>query len=448
MRLQFELNAIRTRLASSLIFQNIVSNYMAAVWMAVLSLVAIPIYLRLLGPAQWSIVAVCITFQGILGMLDAGLSQLMPRGLARVAGDNAKEAQGYGLYNRLYVALAIAGFALGQLTVHPIVLYWLKAPDVSPLELKLALRLVLFQFLFQFANNANIGYWNGVQLQKRANLRLCLFGTAKAASAVLVVSIFARNAFGYLLPFVVVTLVEWRVNRSSILRHFDKLALPPAKVSKSDVLAVAKEGGSLTAGILVGVLVSQLDRLYLTATQSLTEYGAYLIVASFGLAFMQLQYPVLRAFFPQIVRDEADGIKRRSNSAASLLIGVTIFCVIPCLLLIVFTPEMLRFWLRNRHVVEVGVAPLRLILLAVAVNAIYSVIYLRIIAAGRSGVVIVINGCMLLSAGLVVSLANPTMGIAIGGLIWITTTVTQLALGCLWLAFSSSQNRVGSSNCR
>lgn len=414
--------------------------------MAVVSLVAIPIYLRLLGPAQWSIVAVCITFQGILGMLDAGLSQLMPRGLARIAGDDAKEAQSYGLYSRLYIALAIGGFALGQLAVHPIVIYWLKAPDVSPVELKLALRLVLFQFLFQFANNANNGYWNGVQLQKRSNLRLCFFGTAKAASAVLVVSIFARSAFGYLVPFVAITLIEWWVNRSSILRHFKRLGLPPAKVSKSDMLGVAKEGGSLTAGILVGVFVAQADRLILTATQSLTEYGAYLIVASLGLSFMQLQYPLLRAFFPQIVRDETSEVKRRSNSTLRLLAGVTLLCVIPCLLLMLFAPEILRLWLRNNHVVEVGVMPLRLILLSVAINSIYNVIYLRIIAAGRSSAVIVINGCMVLSVAVVVSIVGVSMGIVLGGLIWITMCVTQLVLGCLWLVSNPLGNRAGSSH--
>jgi O-antigen/teichoic acid export membrane protein len=429
-----------------MVFQNIVSNYMAAAWIAALSLVAIPIYLRLLGPAQWSIVAVCITFQGILGLLDAGLSQLMPRGLARIAGDNAKEAHNYHVFSRIYITLAIGGFVLGQLSVHPIVVHWLKAPNVNPAELKLALRLVLFQFLFQFANSANIGYWNGVQLQKRGNLRLCLFGTAKAAAAVVVVSVFARNAFGYLMPFVGVTLIEWWVNRGSILQHFERLGVSRARVSRSDLLDVAKEGGSLTVGILVGVFVAQIDRLILTATQSLTEYGAYLIVANVGLAFMQLQHPLLRAFFPQIVRDEASDVKRRPNIILRLLVGITILCVIPCLLLTMFAPDILRLWLRNAYVVQVGVMPLRLILLSVAINSIYNVIYLQIIAAGRSNVVIIINGCMLLSVGVLVSITGVSMGIVLGGLIWITMCVTQLALGCLWLVFAPSRKRMDNSN--
>lgn len=413
-----------------------------------LSLLAIPIYLRLLGSAQWSIVAVCITFQGILGMLDAGLSQLMPRALARIAGDKAKEAECYVLYNRLYFVLAIAGFAIGELAVHPIVIHWLKASEVSPRELKLALRLVLFQFLFQLGNNANIGYWNGVQLQKRANVRLCFFGTAKVVFAVLGVSLLARNAFAYLLPFVVITFIEWLVNRSSILRHFDRLQLRAVNVSKKDLMAVAKEGSSLTIGILLGILVAQLDRLVLTATQSLADYGTYLIVANFGLAFMQLQYPLLRAFFPQIVRDEAARLKGASKSVLRLMVALIVFCVVPCILLSVFAPEVLRLWLRNRHVVEVGVAPLRLIFLAVAVNAIYSVIYLKIIVAERSRAVVAINACALLSAALVISLTDKSLGIVLGGLIWITITSTQLALGCAWLAFRLPRNQLPGSSWR
>jgi O-antigen/teichoic acid export membrane protein len=196
----------------------------------------------------------------------------------------------------------------------------------------------------------------------------------------------------------------------------------------------------------VGVFVAQIDRLILTATQSLTEYGAYLIVANVGLAFMQLQHPLLRAFFPQIVRDEASDVKRRPNIILRLLVGITILCVIPCLLLTMFAPDILRLWLRNAYVVQVGVMPLRLILLSVAINSIYNVIYLQIIAAGRSNVVIIINGCMLLSVGVLVSITGVSMGIVLGGLIWITMCVTQLALGCLWLVFAPSRKRMDNSN--
>lgn len=40
-------------------------------------------YLKLLGKEQWGMVAACLSLQGILLLLDAGMSQVMPRDFAQ-----------------------------------------------------------------------------------------------------------------------------------------------------------------------------------------------------------------------------------------------------------------------------------------------------------------------------------------------------------------------------
>src|SRR5438876_480978 len=95
--------------------QNVLTNYAAAVWLGILSLVLIPVYLNRLGPGQWGIVAICITIQSFLGLLDAGLSNIMPRNLAQVAGDKGRELKAFVIFSRLYLGLGVFGFLVGQM---------------------------------------------------------------------------------------------------------------------------------------------------------------------------------------------------------------------------------------------------------------------------------------------------------------------------------------------
>src|SRR5947208_2213449 len=111
-------------------------------WLAVLSLALIPIYVARLGPNQWGIVAICMTIQGVLGLLDAGLNQIIQRDMARVAGDVLREARTFTIFSRLYLGLGITGFLLGQLAASWLAHIWVQADRNSAIEVESASRLV------------------------------------------------------------------------------------------------------------------------------------------------------------------------------------------------------------------------------------------------------------------------------------------------------------------
>lgn len=424
-------HSLRRHLAGQLL-QNIVSNYATMIWMAVLSVVTVPVYLRLLGADQWAIVAACLTMQGFLLLIDIGFSQLLPRALARAFGNANAEARCFEVYTRLYITLGLVGVVIAQVAVAPAVHHWFKVPSSSVGALAMALRLVTLQFLFQFSNNANIGYWNGVQLQKRGNTRQCLFATARHLVALSSVWLIQRSALSYIIPFVLFAFVEWLANTWSIRREFRKRGVEMPKVQLSEVLLAMKDGGGLTLGILVGMVVSQLDRIVLSTALDLTRYGYYLIVANLGMAFNQLQYPLMRAYFPRIVQEEAT----KSVSVKSrrlLMLGVAVLCILPCLLGFIFAPEILQIWLKNADVLAVGVGPFRLILSAVVLNSVYHVIYQRILARGENSVVVIVNLAVLVTVVGEICLIPGKVGPILGGIICISSSATQLFAGCIWL---------------
>lgn len=411
--------------ATSLLGQNVISNYVAVFWLGGLSLALVPFYLKWLGAQQWGLVAVCMALQALWGVLDAGLSQIMPRDVARQGATG--QARVYRIYARAYWLLGMTGFALGQILVPWLVTHWFNRGSGLDPWAELALRLVLVQFLFQFANSANVGYWLGREKQKLANIRQCIFGTLKHAGAVALILGWRADALAYLLPFVLGSVLEWWSNRYAVSRLL--VEDPDFRVKIRDLRALMGEAGTLAVGVLAGMLVVQIDRIVLSSVVDIEAFGRYVVVANLGLALMQLQSPLTRAFLPRLVGAVATDRRRTRVQLGGAVLGL---CVLPSVLAAIFAPFILDLWLGDRVIVVEGATTLRLIALAVAVNSIFSVIYLEIITRAKSGVILAINVVSLVVVFPVTFLLSEWIGVTAGGVAWMMIATLQLGLGGWW----------------
>ncbi len=411
-------------LFSSRLFQNIASNYLAMVWMGGLNLLLIPVYLRYLGDARWGVVAICLAAQAILGFLDAGLSQIMPRDIARRDGE--ERARSYMIYGRAYWVLGLAGFIGGQLLVSWLMAHWFVFDASQSEELECALRLVLIQFVFVLANSANTGYWNGTQQQRLASIRQCVFGTAKHLAALSLLVFWQAEPWIYIASFAAVSALEWWRNRQLIRKALDMKGMTP--IVLSDFKVLTREAGALVLAVLIGMVAVQTDRIVLSGAVDARSFGIYVIVANLGLVLMQLNYPLTRAFMPRLA-SRASGERRLF---AWLLVGAAISSALPAFVLGLTAPWVLQTWLGDGVATEIGVAPLRLILVAVVLNAGYQVIYQKILLEGAARLTLTINVCALLLVVPACILLAPRIGIAAGGVAWILLTFVQLVFGLLW----------------
>lgn len=420
---------------ASLTARNAVSSFVGLAWLSLLSMLTIPIYIRLLGVSEWGLVAACASLQILSNFIDAGFSQIVPRWAAQEALHPARLREYVNLFRRMYFGLALAMFALLQASAGYLAHQWFQVPGDRADALELAIRIVSFQFLFQFVNNLHIGLWNGLQNQVLANVRACGFGTLKHAATVLALLMGPKQAWVYALSFACVACLEVCVNSISVQRM---LGREPAGGSGEKVAMgpLLKEVSVLSGAILVGLLVSQLDRIVLSRTVDLASFGIYTVVATLALAFLQLQAPVTRAYFPVIVRDIQNHGRVSDVHIKRLLVGTLLVSTLPALLACALAPQILEIWLHDPLIVNIGSWPLRLLLLAVALNSLYGCIYQVILARGKSHKVLLVNLVSLSVAVLVVLLWEKDAGLMLGGAIWISNSLTQIILGALWLAKS------------
>lgn len=393
---------------------NLVSGYAYLGFAALVMLFLVPVYVQVLGATLWGVVAWCLTVQGVLFGLDAALGPLLLRDVARAGHDDRVQAS-YARFLRLYGAVALVVFVLGQC-----VLVVLDIAQTASPTLLWALRLALLQFLFQFANNAAIGVWHGLQQQRRANLRLAGFAMLKHALALWLVIGWSPTPAAYFLPFAGVSLLEFVLNRRRVLRErIVPSATPGATGDETRGIA----GYAVAAGI--GLLSFNIDRVFLSFRLPAAEYGVYFLLASLLFAVLHLQTPLGRVFLPQM----ATTASPRAVARAMLRIALPLL-VLPCLALAAMPELVLRLWLHDAAIAAAGAPALRVMLIAVAMIVLFAPTATLLIRQQRWRTIAAINLAMLLAQCLVLVLLTPHLGLQAGAWAWLAAASVQLA--CAW----------------
>lgn len=414
------------------------ANYATVAWTALLGLVSVPICIRLLGPNGWAVVAAAVTLQNAAFLLDAGLSQIVPRVLASGSTDADWRRNTFLVYSRLYAIVAAIGAFLLAVGAPMLVGQWFSVQGAQREQLEWAIRLMSIQFGFQFANSLHYAFWVGTDRQVTGSYRQCIFATVRQLGALACIQFISATPLMYIGVSVVVAIIEWCFCRRWILIELPASSVEAPALGPA-VLAAVRGAASLSFGVVVGMLVSQYDRMLMSKTQELTAYGTYSVAVNIGLAFLQLQYPMVRAFYPRVVKEVSGGLRKFRASAELLFLLSTCFAI-PCLVASAYSFDLLRFWTGDDEMAHSGRPVLSLLLKAAALNCIYNVIYQRIVASGLGRAVIFIN--VIVMASLVaLTLGAENITLETGGWMWICSSTVQLACGLGWLIYILRKNK-------
>jgi O-antigen/teichoic acid export membrane protein len=410
--------------------RNVLANYVSAASIGLLTLATTPLYLRALGAEQWGLLAACMTVQGLLAMADIGMGQTMPRSIARVAGDPAALRQSWRAHVALYGAIAGLVFSVGQAAVGPLVRMWLVPAGIESAAGEIALRVLLVQFAFQFVNNAHIGYWLGTEQQVRASVWQAVFAGTRHASVLAALLAGAEGALAFLIPFAAWSAFECLANHAAVRRSLRGSEIQPLRMT--DLCAVVRDASMLTLGIALGASAFQLDRWVVASALPIEGFGRYVAVAGFGLAFLQLQTPLARAFLPRLVAQREVDPTALPSVIGPLVAAIALCCVLPSAVAMAAAEPLLQVWLGDPVAAAEGILPLRLILGATMLNAAYSVVYLLILAARADRVVVAINIFVIVAMIAVIALAGRPWSATTGGAVWLAGSTAQCIGGAVW----------------
>lgn len=333
---------------------NTVANFAGSIWVALISLLFVPVYLRYLGVEAYGIIGVFTGLQAILSLLDLGLSPALSRDLARLSAFPDKQREMRDLTRTLEIVnWAISAFILVLLlAMSPLLAnYWVQPGNLTPNTVLQCLMIMSVSTAVQFTNGLYVGGLMGLQRQAGLNLINSVFAAVKAVGAVVVIVYFSRTIQAFLIWQTAVTVFQTLLTWFFLHSSLPKIDLP-ARFSSPLLKQVWRFATGLTAIGLVATVLTQADKVILSRLLTLEYFGYYTLattVSATGLSV--IMGAINNAVYPELARlvalKDETALRRLYHYSCQLM---SVLLIPAAAVLAFFAPEILRLWTRDEAI--------------------------------------------------------------------------------------------------
>jgi len=354
-------------LSSNQLFRNVSANLIGCGWNGLLIIFATPWYVSLLGMEGYGIVGFWILMQIVFSLFDFGLGATLAREFAASSGHQDSADQRRDLLCTLeYINWPVAAFLSIIIFTSSgwIANNWLKLYILSPTQTARAIQWMALALGLQFPCALYSNGLAGLQCQGRMNILQMLGNSLRYGGGVAIlcwkadpVWFFFVQAFVSGAQTIATRAVLWRmVNGEGNSQPIFHLAL---------LKGVWRFSAGMAFTMIAGVLLANVDRLFLSKLLPTEELGKYTLAWTVT-GFLQLGIqPFYRAYFPRFAElfamGNAEKLRKEYYQGCRLTSGIIMpFAMIGC----VFAPEIFLAWIGKADETVVNV--FRWLLLGVA----------------------------------------------------------------------------------
>ena len=410
--------------------RNVIANLLGNAWTSILQLAVLPLYLRLLGPEAFGIVAVFATIQSLASVYDIVLGATLNREVAKVASGTVDPSGSYDLIRSLEVAYwvigALASTAIALLAP-AIATRWLHVNTLPSATVTDALRLAAAVLCVQWPAGFYGGGLLALQRQVRYNVLNGVAIAVRSIGAVLVVAFVARSIIAFFLWQLAIGVIQTTVFALAFFR-----SLRPRARGRFNQRELRRVSGFITGmtGISVStLLLTQADNVIVSKLLPLSEFGYYVVAATLGLGLTRLVSPVSVAVFPRfnemVTREDRGGVTSLFHSSCQL---VALLILPAAAVASAFSGEILLLWTRDQTTASHERVVLSLLVIGTACNGLVTIPYLVQISFGQTKLPLQVNALALVLLVPLVTVTTMYLGAPGAALGWLTLNVCYLLL--------------------
>jgi len=338
----------------------------------IVGLLVLPWYQRLLGSEAFGVVAMILSLQAFLLMLDLGTSTIVARDLAA-----SKNAQAHLVTWR--AAVSLLHFVYAGLLVFALILNVIAGTPLAPLQV------VLCIVFFWSLTVQNVG--QSAMLAKRryaVSGSIQVVGVLSRAAITLAALTYISAELEIFLLFQALTAVVQMMVTSWFCRRaleLENLA-PDVKTLRTHIWELAKRGKPLVLFGLAGAAVLQLDKVIVPIFISPSALTPYFLASTICLTPISvLAGPINQYFFPGIVesinnRDSTQSLKELRK----LVLAICFVVAIPSSILWLGRESIINFWLHQQPIASEVVRCVEILLPGIALGALGYVPYNILVA--------------------------------------------------------------------
>ena len=310
--------------------RNVIANYISQAYTTALGILMVPVYLRYLGAETYGLVGFFAMMSGWLQLLEMGMGPMLGRETASYRGGGCTEAYISQLARALVGIFLFTALLVGALvwgTSEWISVHWLQAQTLSLDALTQCISIMGAVFATRWLSGLYRNIVSGWEQMVWLGYFSVVTATVRYAGVIGIFLYINRDPVTFFL-------YQWSVAGLELLVLWMKAGfLLPAGVRRWPSLAIEplkrvwKFSGALAFCSIVWVFITQTDKLILSKTLNLTDYGYFTlasVVAGSGTLFAG---PIIAAVQPRLVflasqqrRIELEALYRRTTQVVSVVV--------------------------------------------------------------------------------------------------------------------------------
>ena len=411
----------------SIVRRNIIANIAGSAWALLVSLAAVPFYIRFLGIEVYGLIGLFLSLTAIFSLLDLGLRTTLNRKLAQLSVQPGTEQEMRDLLRTLEIIYWTIGVAIGlsvALLAPLVAAYWIKPQQLSMETATRALTMIGLVIACQWPLALYSGGMMGLQKQVTLNVVVSAFATVRSLGAVLVLWQIAPTLEAFFTWYIAMSLAETLLTAFLLWR-----GLPPAPsraaFRRTQLVELWRFAAGMTGISVLSVILTQLDKVILSTVLSLEAFGYYTLAWRVAAALYSLSSPINTAFFPRFSQLAAEGDKRELERLYHRGCQLTSAVLLPvAAVLALYAQDCLYLWTTD-SIIAINSGPvLSLLALGTALNGLMGLPAVLQFAHGWTRLVFVFNAIAVVLLAPMIYL----MSVRYGG----------MGAAAVWLALNSA----------
>jgi len=413
--------------------RNIAANFVGQGWTALMSLAFVPLYIKFLGIEAYGLIGFYALLQGMLQILDFGLSQTVNRELARYSVQPEKAGETRDFVRTLETGYWAIGLAIGVavLAASPFIAgHWIKSSAIPVTTVQHAVMIMGVVSALQWPLSFYEGGLMGLQRQVLSNSLKIGISSLGCGGSVLILWLVSPTITAFFTWQIVVSALNVTLITVLLWR-----SLPSADRAPRFDLRLLRTIWRFAAGMggitLSSVVLMQMDKVILSKLLSLEMFGYYTLagVASSVIPVM-IVGPLFNAVFPRFtslatVNDDAALTLLYHQS--SQLVAVLVLPV--SAVLAFFSFDIMLLWTGNGETARIAAPILSLLVIGMALNGLMSVPYALQLSHGWTSLGLRITLFLIITLVPAIIFMTMRFGALGAASVWIVLNSIYLSIG-------------------
>ncbi len=377
-----------------MIARNILANAVGGSWFAILTLLIIPVQIRVLGVDAYGLIAFLASLQIIFSVFDLGLSPTIARELAIDTSTDLQHSR--DLLQTLTFAYAGVGLLMGgivALGADWLANDWLNLGGLPVDEARTAIQLGAIALMVRWP----VSFLAGVIMGRE---RFVILNLLKAVSATIgllggaVVILVSSSLVAFTAWMALAAAIEVTLYLVACFRLVPNLNLWP-RVSRAAIERVRRYVLGVSVIGVLGTALTQSDRLLLSTLLPIETLGYYSLAFNLLLGLTLVQGFFTSALLPRFAAIyEQSAVEKLATDYNRASKGLIYLCTLPVSALLFFGEPLLSLWTSPETAAPAS-RILTILAPAFLINVAVSIPYILALATGNTGIVVRVYGVAL-----------------------------------------------------